>query len=78
MSAAPRRVVVGYDGSARARKASLGEVVEDSLTSLLGLGLQLVMLAALIALVRVDWARFLLHHPQRGGDVHPPQSPHGE
>ena len=67
-----------YVAGASAAKDNLGAVLEDSLTSPLGLALQLVMLAALVALVRVDWTRFLLHHSQRGGDVHPPQSPHGE
>ena len=65
-----------YVAGASAAKDSLGVILEDSLTSPLGLVLQVAMLA-LIALVRVDWTRFL-HHPQRGGDVHPPQSPHGE
>ena len=63
-----------YVAGASAAKDNLGAVLEDSLTSPLGLALQLVMLAALVALVRVDWTRFLLHHSQRGGDVHPPQS----
>ena len=67
-----------YVAGASAAKDNLGAVLEDSLTSPLGLALQLVMLAALVALVRVDWTPFLLHHSQRGGDVHPPQSPHGE
>ena len=60
---------------ASAAKDSLGDVFEDSLTSPAGIGLQIVMLAALVVLLRVDWTRVLLHHTQGGGDVHAPQSP---
>jgi len=67
-----------YVGGASAAKDNLGTVFEDSLTSPAGIGLQVVMLAALVALVRVDWTRVLLHHTQRRGDVHPPQSPDRE
>jgi hypothetical protein len=67
-----------YVAGASAAKDSLGDVFEDSLTSPLGLTLQLAMLAALVALLRVDWTRVLLHDAQGRGDVHPPQSPDHE
>ena len=62
-----------YIAGASAAKDNLGTVFEDSLTSPAGIGLQVVMLAALVALVRVDWTRVLLHHSQRRRDVHPPR-----
>ena len=67
-----------YVAGASAAKDSLGDVFDDSLTSPGGIGLQIVMLAALVALIRVDWTRVLLHDTQRRGDVHPPQSPDRE
>lgn len=48
-----------YVGAASLAEDGLGEIFADSLTSPLGLALQLVMLAMLVALVRVDWARIL-------------------
>ena len=48
-----------YVGAAKAASESLGEIVGDSFTSPLGIALQLVMLAGLVALVSVDWRRFL-------------------
>ena len=48
-----------YVGVAQATSESLGEIAGDSLTSPLGIALQLALLAALVALVRVDWRRFL-------------------
>ncbi len=44
-----------YVGAATAASASLGAVVTDSLGSPVGIALQLVMLGALVALLRVDW-----------------------
>lgn len=46
-----------YVGAASVAKDNLGEVVGDSLTSPLGITVQLLMLGALVLLVRVDWAR---------------------
>jgi uncharacterized membrane protein YdjX (TVP38/TMEM64 family) len=66
-----------YVAGASAAKDTLGDVFADSLASPLGITLQVVMLAGLVALVRVDWTRVLLHHTQGRRDVHPPQSPHG-
>lgn len=49
-----------YAGGAKAAEhLTLGQTFRDSLTSPLGLGLQIVMLAGLVALARVDWARLL-------------------
>lgn len=48
-----------YVGATTAASASLGELIGDSLTSPLGVALQLAMLAGLVVLVRVDWAHVL-------------------
>ena len=48
-----------YVGAASAAKDSLGEVFDDAFGSPWAIGLQLVMLAGLVALLRVDWARLL-------------------
>lgn len=48
-----------YVGAASAASDGLAEIVKDSLTSPLGIALQIVMLAGLVALVRVDWTRVL-------------------
>ena len=49
-----------YVAGAETIKESSGEVVTDALTSPLGIVLQVVMLAALVALWRVDWAKVLV------------------
>lgn len=54
-----------YVTAASAVKHSLGSTITGAFTSPLGIALQIVMLAALIALMRTDWARILVH---RGGD----------
>jgi uncharacterized membrane protein YdjX (TVP38/TMEM64 family) len=61
-----------YVAGASAAKDSLGDVLEDSLTSPLGVALQLVMLAGLVALVKVDWIRVLSRHR---GDATAPDEP---
>ena len=48
-----------YVAGAETIKESSGEVVTEALTSPLGIVLQVVMLAGLIALWRVDWAKVL-------------------
>jgi hypothetical protein len=53
-----------YVGAASAASASLGEIVSDSLTSPLGIALQIVMLAGIVALLRIDWRRLLRAHGQ--------------
>jgi hypothetical protein len=59
-----------YVGAATAASASLGTVVTDSLTSPLGIALQVLMLGGLVALVRIDWARLLGRHAAPGSVVH--------
>jgi uncharacterized membrane protein YdjX (TVP38/TMEM64 family) len=47
-----------YAGSAKAAEhLTIGETFRDALTSPLGIGLQVVMLAGLVALAKVDWAK---------------------
>jgi len=49
-----------YAGSAKAvEQMTLGDTFREALTSPLGIGLQLAMLAALVALARIDWAKVL-------------------
>ena len=48
-----------YVGAASAAEDTLGDVVGETFGSPLGIALQVLMLAALVALVRVDWARLL-------------------
>jgi uncharacterized membrane protein YdjX (TVP38/TMEM64 family) len=50
-----------YVAGASAAKHTFGTVITDSLTSPVGIAAQLVMLAALVALVRLDWAAILTH-----------------
>lgn len=45
-----------YAGSAQAiAHSSIGDAFRESLTSPLGIGLQIIMLAALVAFARIDW-----------------------
>ena len=48
-----------YVTAASAAKDSLGEVLGDAIGSPLGIGLQVLMLAGLVVLVRLDWAKLL-------------------
>lgn len=49
-----------YAGSAAViEQYTLADTFMDSLTSPLGIAFQLVMLAALVALARIDWAKYL-------------------
>jgi uncharacterized membrane protein YdjX (TVP38/TMEM64 family) len=48
-----------YVGGASLAKNSIGDVFVKSLTSPLGIALQLVMLVGLVALLRVDWTKRL-------------------
>lgn len=48
-----------YVAGASAIKESSGEVVTDALVSPLGIALQVLMLGALVALLKVDWVRVL-------------------
>jgi hypothetical protein len=45
-----------YVAAASAAKDSLGSIVSSSLTSPVGIALQVAMLAGIVALVRIDWA----------------------
>jgi membrane protein YqaA with SNARE-associated domain len=54
-----------YVGAATAASASLAEIIGDALTSPVGIALQLLMLAGLVALVRIDWARVLAQRSTR-------------
>jgi uncharacterized membrane protein YdjX (TVP38/TMEM64 family) len=58
---AGRLVAYGiYAGSAKAVEGlTLGGTFKQALTSPVGIAIQVVMLAALVALARVDWARLL-------------------
>ena len=49
-----------YAGSAKAVEGlTLGGTFKEALTSPLGVAIQVVMLAALVALARIDWAKLL-------------------
>src|SRR3954451_17002870 len=55
-----------YVSAASLADRSFGNVLRDSLTSPLGIVLQLVMLGGLVALVRVDWTRVVKRVQARG------------
>lgn len=46
-------------GAAKIRETSMGDAFRDSLTRPLAIGVQLVLLAMLVALTRVDWRRWM-------------------
>jgi hypothetical protein len=64
-----------YVGAASAASPSLGTIVRDSLSSPLGVSLQLLMLAGLALLLRVDWRR--LAGSDRSGHRHGPPTHSG-
>ncbi len=51
-----------YVTAASAAKHSLGSIIQNSLTSPAGIALQLAMLAGLVMLLRIDWARIITNH----------------
>jgi len=51
-----------YVGGASLASDSLGDTLTGAFTSPLGVALQILMLAGLVALVRVDWLRVLARH----------------
>ena len=53
-----------YVTAASAVKHSLGSTITGAFTSPLGIALQVVMLGAVVALVRIDWAKLLTRRPQ--------------
>ena len=62
-----------YVAAASAAKHSFGSILRGSFTSPLGIALQVLMLAALVALLRVDWARALTRNARRRhGERHAP------
>ena len=62
-----------YVTAASAAKATLGTILQSGFTSPPGITLQLLMLAGLVALVRIDWTRILTHRP--GSDDRSPPPP---
>jgi uncharacterized membrane protein YdjX (TVP38/TMEM64 family) len=51
-------------GASAAKNTSLGALVTSSFTSPLGIALQVLLLAGIVTLTRIDWARRLdRHHP---------------
>lgn len=56
-----------YVTAASAVKQSLGSTITNAFTSPLGIALQIVMLAGLVALMRIDWASLLLGKTKRRG-----------
>jgi uncharacterized membrane protein YdjX (TVP38/TMEM64 family) len=46
-------------GAQTIRKSDMGEIFAESFTSVWGIALQIVMLAGLVALTRIDWAKRL-------------------
>lgn len=59
-----------YAGSARLadRYTSLGDIFRESLTSPWGIAIQLVLLAGLVALVKIDWTRYFGPAPGDAGE----------
>ena len=52
-----------YVGGAVLARDSLGDVLGDAFASPVGIGLQIAMLLALVALLRIDWTSRLARHP---------------
>ena len=70
-----------YVAAASAARRSLGSIVTDAFSSPLGIALQLIMLAGLVALLRVDWAAIRTRNARgatspRGGPSRPGQERH--
>jgi uncharacterized membrane protein YdjX (TVP38/TMEM64 family) len=60
-----------YVSAASLADRSFGDLLRNSLTSPLGIALQILMLGALVSLVRVDWAR-VLHWAEHRRAASPP------
>lgn len=56
-----------YVAAASAVRHSLGATIVGAFTSPLGIGLQIVMLAGLVALMRIDWATLLARRARGSG-----------
>jgi membrane protein YqaA with SNARE-associated domain len=55
-----------YVAGASAARKQLGSVLSESFSSPIGIAIQLVMLAALVALVRIDWSDVIARRRARG------------
>lgn len=64
-----------YVGAATTAEANFGAVVKDSLTSPVGIALQVLMLAGIVLLVRYDWAGLLARRAARRRGSPPPSLP---
>jgi hypothetical protein len=53
-------------GGSLLAQESLGSLLTDALSSPVGIAMQVAMLAAVVGLVRVDWARRLSRRAERG------------
>jgi hypothetical protein len=62
-----------YVGGAAAAGEGLGDTLTDALSSPVGIALQVVMLAGLVLLVRVDWASVATRHGARPAENHGPR-----
>jgi uncharacterized membrane protein YdjX (TVP38/TMEM64 family) len=61
-----------YVGAASATKEKLGPILAGTLTSPWGVAVQVLLLAGLVALVRIDWAKVFAHRsalPAARGDA---------
>jgi uncharacterized membrane protein YdjX (TVP38/TMEM64 family) len=67
-----------YVSAASAARHSFGSVLQSAFRSPAGIALQLVMLAALIALFKVDWARVVTRRPRRPSRRGPRTPKHSE
>jgi membrane protein YqaA with SNARE-associated domain len=67
-----------YVGAAATAEANLGAVVKDSLTSPVGVALQVAMLAGIVFMVRYDWAGMLARRAARRRESSPAASADGQ
>lgn len=65
-----------YMGATGIAEHSFGEALTNSLTSPYSIAIQVVVIAAVIALARVDWTRYLPAADRRGDNERVPR-PHG-
>lgn len=66
----------GYVGGAAAAEAAARRALGDALTSPWAIALQVLLLAGLVALVRIDWTKRLGRSARRRGGPPPAQTPH--
>lgn len=65
-----------YVTAASAVKHSLGSTIASAFTSPLGIALQIMMLAGLVALMRIDWAKHLSARPGASAREHDSDAGH--